>query len=799
VAGWREVLLALGVGLLLAVLSWPSLFFKGESVYSTSGALAHEPWKSALPLGAKEIPNNPEVGDLDLYFFPQLAAVVRRMHENGEFPLWNPLIYAGASAIGNPQVPVASPFTWGLLLFQKAGEPFDPYRLSLGLSWMGVLRYLLCFVFGFLWLRLLGGGKLTALAGAAFLGLGPYNSLWRFSTPEQVASLWPMVLFFAEGWVRSRKGRWLGLAALALGLSNLGGYPQTSLLFFGFLFGYLLLRGGGKPGGLAGFLVLGLSCLLALPVWAPFAQYLELSRVRGFRAAEAWLPPGGVQGLLLSVLCILLLGLLLRLVWNRAQGRPQAFLLLGLLSGGLLYTARLGGYDSQTLFWLFPDIGGHPCFGGFRAAKQLGPYLEVNQDSLGLAFFLLILAFRAPSLRPGRLLLGLLLLAGSSFPILFQALRLAFPMIAPSRLLSLVPLVAVLLLLRSVAEGERLKARERSLCFGRAALFLLGLGLVAVFFSRSWLHPRGSVLVGLVAAGLLPLVPKLLWAPLAILPSLVPGIGFHPAQPPEACYPRVSLIDKLLEEKGRLFVVPIDAFPGNSPLVYGKAQVLGYDGLEPKRFFDLAAYLPKKGPALPRSAWKAEDLLLASPAFDLLGASLVVARPGAELPRHFQVLWDSSLLLARNPRALPEFLYLGKAYDLRRDPYALGRRDPRSAIALENPPQGAASDKDGQVRVLRRSGNEVVLEVKGQGGWLSARIGFDPGWRVELDGKAIAFQPAYHIWTAVRLPPGTHLLRFRYLPWTFVYGLWGAGLGLFLILLLFFFPLPKEKGPRKIA
>jgi hypothetical protein len=792
-AGWREAFLAAGLGLVLAVLSWPALFWKGESVYSTSAVLAHEPWKSALPDLAARTPNNPEVGDLDLYFFPQLAAAVRRMHEDGEFPLWNPLLYGGASAIGNPQIPVASPFTWGLLLFQRAGEAFDPYRLSLGLSWMGVLRFLLCFVFGFLWLRLLGGGWLTGLAGAAFLGLGPYNSLWRFSTPEQVASLWPMVLFFVEAWVRSGRVRWLGGAALSLGLSNLGGYPQTSLLFFAFLLGYLLLRAGRKRGGWAALYLLAVSVLLALPVWAPFAEYLQSSRVRELRAAEPWLPAGA--NFALSVSLILTLGLALRLVGNKAGERPFPFLLLGLLAGGLLAAASLGGFQAQALFWLFPDIGGHPCFGGFRAGPGLGPYLELNQGSLGIAFFLLLLAFPSQALRQGRVLLFLVLLAGAGFPILFQALRLAVPMVAPSRLASLVPLLAVMLLLRSVAEGERIRVEERRRCFGRSLLLLLGVLLVLLVWNRDLLHPRATLGLGLLASLLLPLVPSRLWAVLAVLPALVPGFGFHPAQPRESCYPRVSLIDRIQQEEGRLFVIPFDALPGNAPLVYGRSQVLGYDGLEPKRFFELAQYLPVPGPQLPRKDWKAQNLRLEDPLFDLFGARLVVARRGAKLPKHFRILHRGSLVLARNPRALPEFQYLAKAYDLRNDPYALATRDPRRAVALERPPRGSAEDGGGSVRVLRRSGNGVELEVKGKGGWLSARIGFDRAWRVELDGKPMGFEAAYYIWTAVRLPPGTHQLRFSFRPWTFIYGLWSAGLGLLLVLVVFFLKKPIQSSP----
>ena len=149
----NDIVLAFLLPVLLAMLLWPAAFFEGKSIYATDLILAKEPWKTDLSLENKGYPYNPELGDLDDYFFPQLAFHVREMHENGVLPLWNPGIYSGVPVAGNPQMPLLNPFNLGLLLFQESGKPFSPFRLSLGLSWMGILRFGLCFAFAFLWLR----------------------------------------------------------------------------------------------------------------------------------------------------------------------------------------------------------------------------------------------------------------------------------------------------------------------------------------------------------------------------------------------------------------------------------------------------------------------------------------------------------------------------------------------------------------------------------------------------------------------------------------------------------------------
>lgn len=61
-----------------------------------------------------------------------------------------------------------------------------------------------------------------------------------------------------------------------------------------------------------------------------------------------------------------------------------------------------------------------------------------------------------------------------------------------------------------------------------------------------------------------------------------------------------------------------------------------------------------------------------------------------------------------------------------------------------------------------------------------------PGWRAEIDGKEAAIYPANYLFKAVEVPPGSHLIRFYYLP-SGLY--WGAGITLlsamFMSLLVF--------------
>lgn len=347
----REALLAIFVAILVSMALFPQAWFLGKSLYSTDLVLDHEPWRTEWTGVREGLALNPELGDLDDYFFPQLAFAVRTRHETGRWPLWNPEIYAGVSLIGNPQIPLWNPFIRVLPWFQERGQPFSAWRLSLGLTWTGILRLIGCLVFAYLWLRRLGASPTMAACIALFVGAGPYASLWRFSTPEQVFSLMPMVLYFLEG----LRERWhvpsLVGTSLAFGLSCLGGYPQTSLVFGLFLLGWFGSR-CRTTGALAGLRRLGVALILgvalAMPCWLPFLSYLGEASVGQVREASAlldshatWWPrfwevlfpnftAAGIEShqvaLGLPLLLLLLLGL-----WRRSRSLLAVLVLLFLL------------------------------------------------------------------------------------------------------------------------------------------------------------------------------------------------------------------------------------------------------------------------------------------------------------------------------------------------------------------------------------------------------------------------------------------------------------------------------------
>ncbi len=805
----REGLLAFVGAALLAMLLWPAAWFEGQSIWSTDKVLALEPWQSEADLQGT-YPHNAELGDQDVYIFPQLAFVQRHLHEHGELPLWNTGIYGGVPIDGNPQVALLYPFHLALLLFQSRDGPFSPWRLSLGLTWLGILRFVLCAVFAFLWLRRVGAGRFAAMCGAAFVAAGPYASLWRLHTPEQVFSLVPIAMYFVEGLLRQRGARSLVGLALTLGVSHLGGYPQTSMLFCAFVIVYVWLRAerGARSRPLFQVIIAGVfSGLMALPSLWPFLTYLAESGVGHLRAAMPLKPRPMSWAVVIGCGLAAWAALAYALRWSRARSKePDAadkqVVLIGLVVAAAFWLAYLGGGDGQGLHLLFAEVTGHPVRELPYAALPgvLKPFIEVNQDHLGV--LLVLLALAAPGLGGMRGLLVVVLIVGSAFPLLYQAVRVGMPLLEPSRVACLVPLIGGFLLAMSIESLASMATDERRARLARAARGIWGFalpglvvtGFLAKHFFLGWPDAVALLVLALCAFGLA--VPRWgvrLLGVLAAAFAIWPAYRFQPALTEAEVYPETKTIRFLKREAAkdpdlRVFCVDPGVFDGNALLVHGIPQTLGIDGMDPYNYLYLVLSLNYPGQVPPRrDAWTTSMFRLERPPFDLLSSRLVVARKGWVPPAHFKIVHETpTLVVAENPRAAPRV-------------YVTGKVSTNILDVLERPPEdhviltgggvvaSASPMQQGSARVVSRSLHEKVVATEIDGdGWLVVLDGHLRGWHATVDEQPAKHHAAFGAFRAVPVPSGVHEVRFVYRPTGFVAG-WKIALASLIVLIAFVF------------
>jgi hypothetical protein len=97
-----------------------------------------------------------------------------------------------------------------------------------------------------------------------------------------------------------------------------------------------------------------------------------------------------------------------------------------------------------------------------------------------------------------------------------------------------------------------------------------------------------------------------------------------------------------------------------------------------------------------------------------------------------------------------------------------GGFDPDQIVILERESGNLGPGAEGKPRILRLQElgpNQVQVEIDSpSGGWVVLSDLWYPGWRAELDGEAADLFRADYLFRAVHVPPGRHVVDFRYAP-----------------------------------
>ena len=225
--------------------------------------------------------------------------------------------------------------------------------------------------------------------------------------------------------------------------------------------------------------------------------------------------------------------------------------------------------------------------------------------------------------------------------------------------------------------------------------------------------------------------------------------------------------DQVLERARSPFALPIvlwyrSLLIPNTGMEFGLAE---FGGASPARLADheevrrLAVGEELRLPLL--GAWNVRFLIV--PYADIPHPGLErVAVPGG----------DPGVRLYANRLALPRAQWVRYArWHESRDRLrtALTRFDPRREVLLEGPDRagvdGEAGDAEGMAEVISYRANDVLVRVRAPvEGFLVLADTHYPGWRATVDGAETPILRANYSMRAVRMPPGSHDVRFRYEP-----------------------------------
>ncbi len=480
---------ALAVLISLVFFAWPmraSLLDPGEVTMGVDTGGVQLPWSAVIPAATdgSDRPRNPALWDPGICFYPMQRWMVERWNR-GETVRWNPLIFTGAPALGNPQQGVFDPQNWLLGLGWKLGG-LRGFHWSLGAAaW---LRLVAAGLGAYLLARHLRLGRPgAALAGIAF-GLSGYQVLWLNFPLGHVSPLLPWVLLGLEG-TRGRRPVFAALfTTIALALSSLAGHPETT--FFvgaaGGVWALAILR-QNRNAGLLGLFGMALGVGLSAGGWVPFLEYLDASQAHAERSLV--LTRSNIDLIALGALVIMagIFALVRReLPEQLERGRVRTAVFIAGLAGSLFagfWILSSRGLPSSIPIQLLHDFFGTPGdgTGGYR-----GPGVIIEKASGWVASAALALALSAAlTLRTGMARRGVVLGIG----VVSLALCLELPGILD--LFRQLPEVglgqpgrlgAVSALMIALLAGDALTSATRSARV--AAVSLIVMGIVVAYTSR---------------------------------------------------------------------------------------------------------------------------------------------------------------------------------------------------------------------------------------------------------------------------------------------------------------------------
>jgi len=661
--------------------------------------------------------------DYDLYNYPLLKAVFDHL-KAGHLPLWNPFEYCGAPFLSNPQAAVFYPvhhiLFWPLIFLgkhfgQQAAQFLGPFHYSIAAT--GV----------FFFLKRLQLPSRAALMGGIFFTF----SGWLLAQAQHLGlietiSWMPWAYAFAWGTARKKGLREPALLSLSLAFSFHAGFLPEFLTMVCFLGFYILwlLREGESPASLVPSLMrFGLAALLfvgmALPILLPMVQDLGTGPTLSFhqgilpQALETILAPNSLRhfgsiGRFLGrgdpTSSYLYPGILVLLFFPRGLGGKTLF-----FAGAFLITL-LCGVSPWAEFFLFP-LHRIPLLGALFRGESF-----VTQG----AFFASVIAAFGFARKPQ--LVALARTAVVLFVLLLLMVPLSLLLKAPShweKILLWGPVfLGVLFLLKHFR-------RPIPLLVFLGFLDLLGTG--SLLESVQYPGPSRTVKNVLQSTWFGNLLERMDEGDKAL------GRQFHPEE-----------LGRVLADQGRMGGVWLGSYP-----CLGLESLQGFQPQRHDAYFRLVCK--------DLATWKTDRLFFGTKDRD-------------HFFRKTNLRWLITGELSQEPG--PPWKVVGRFGPVRL--YELPNPAPRFfTIPVERMlrkggrffyPQEMGELRPVSLKVLGNASFAGQVEGGERGAVLHLGLVAFPGWRAEVDGKAVAPLALDGVFLGVPIPKGTHRIQVEYWP-----------------------------------
>jgi hypothetical protein len=758
------------------------------------------------------------VRDLSLFFWARYLWL-RRTLLSGEWPLWDPYVGAGQSAVVDA---LHQMFLLPVLLIRLLGTEVQ------GFNWWVSLPFPFAALGAWAFFARRFSAPASALAAVAFAACGPIVSTGNFPNMSWSVASMPWVLWAVDRAGSAPTAPNAGVLALAVAFQALAGEPVTFFSTFVLAVGYAVAMYGASAGSTVGARVrqtawvsagLGLGVAMASIQLIPMIAAAALADRSNAIIKNVWsLHPAG----LLETVAFQLLGdyykaaSLSQVPWIPLVNGGREPFFFSVYFGVPLLTLALfglvaGGPRRWSLVWV--TAGSASLIGAFGVNTPIYPFLQDHLPLLGSFRFpvkyLVVLALaiaagvaagwdaisgvtnvdvselRRRRARTAAIALALVVgsaayaLAGACIyfatPAAFQiysiakSLRAADPIAAAEFMLRALPRLSTALMLLSVATAGLMFVGTSSRKEAPAARYILYVLIAGDLLVRAWgINPVFDP--GFLAE------PK--W------------LAYTKGQSDSRFYvggKREGTLDATDPDSSRAFLNPpgllgsagraaLSSQAAFYPSPWRVREMLSYDLaiLWPKDFQRVTERFLESGPdARDRFLDRTGVRYRALPRWRAAGHAPLVQIP--YFLESFLYDWGAGVApraaIISEVKAEPRFerhvdLLFEEGWDSRVT--AIVDHEPVAAGDVGSPVAPAA-------RIVEERVNRVVVEagVEAQGGYLILLDSYSKDWQVTVDAQPASLVRANALFRGVRLAPGRHVVEFAYRPRAF---LWGAAL-----------------------
>lgn len=745
----------------LCLVTYPGVLTGGVLLPTDWLYEAYYPWKTMAP---SVVSANPRQNDAVVQLYP-MDLYTRERLRDGEVPLWNPLLGAGIPHMATGFNRVFYPVYWpGLLLSPPAARNFE------------ILAHLfLAGFFQYVFLRRLRCGETASLVGAmAFAWSGPLALRAPLNYVSDTIVWVPLVLFAVEGILQKRRGS-VAFLACASGMQLLAGSlpdVMSSWILVSF-YGLGRLVGAPPADGVRAIPKLAAGVALAAALASiQLVPQLELAGEshRGERSYEHLRDNGASATSLLTVLSPRIIGSdadrierivpgqrhtqlyfgIVGLVFcfiGLVRGPPRLCLALALAGAGT-FLVSAGTPLLRLIYVSFPPIAGlryvhtfaNVCPVAFSAIGALGVHAFLTSETPGLSE-------RSQRLLP--------VAVAGTLALAFLSYRMGPASPEGNVVLELATAGA---LLTAVAAVTFLRSTGR-LSLSALAVWLVVISAADLVRFPAHLNPVTSV---------------------TRFPIFPDTKGLDRIRAHEGLHRSLAVVPRHAGPRGPWLASP------NTLMAYGIPDASAYHSFLPARLGRYYSVMERQFEGArgeeALSGGRSFFNILESYAFSrnamarLLSIGYVLFAPHERLLDHrgLREVYTGEIRVFRYVEQLPR-AFIASEFEVFGDEQAVLRRlvspdfDPARRVLLEQRPEGLESRPDttdrARAEVVSYRPEHVTVEVESnRDALLVLSDTYYPGWRAYVDGEEIEILRANHLFRAVRIPRGSSLVEFRYVP-----------------------------------